>query len=323
MTEITGELIDHWGGPVETKKQKVLVLGGSGMLGNMVYRVLAGLPGLEVHVTTRDPECEGQGPWRWFDVVDFLDDKSPETLLCSGYSWVVNCIGVTRPMINEFDRHSIDRAILINSQFPYLLAEAAERHQFRIIQVATDCVFSGKEGRYTESSSHDAIDVYGKTKSLGEVISPNVMHLRCSVIGPEPRPEKRFLLEWVLKQEKNAKVPGFMGHWWNGVTTHAFAKVCGAIIGDDSLFSPGVHHIVPHGCQTKAVLLDIIRCAFDREDLEITPTMAGTPCDRTLATIHPTSKRLWEAAGYAEPPFIAAMLQEMAAFEKVSHGQTA
>ena len=55
-----------------------------------------------------------------------------------------------------------------------LLASSSflEQSNGPILQIATDCVYSGATGGYTESSSHDALDVYGKTKSLGEVALP-------------------------------------------------------------------------------------------------------------------------------------------------------
>ena len=39
----------------------------------------------------------------------------------------------------------------------------------KIFQIATDCVFSGKIGGYNELSNHDDLDIYGVSKSMGEV----------------------------------------------------------------------------------------------------------------------------------------------------------
>ena len=91
---------------------------------------------------------------------------------------------------------------------PHQLARKAESSGAKVIQIATDCVYSGKKGEYVESDEFDPLDVYGKTKSLGEVTSPGVYHLRCSIIGPEPK-EHKFLLDWFLGQPKNARVNGY------------------------------------------------------------------------------------------------------------------
>ena len=82
------------------------------------------------------------------------------------------------------------------------------------MQIATDCVYSGKKGSYNEDDLHDALDVYGKTKSLGEAQSPNLLNIRCSIIGPE-QGKHVSLLEWFLTQEPGAKLQGFAHHHWN------------------------------------------------------------------------------------------------------------
>jgi dTDP-4-dehydrorhamnose reductase len=70
------------------------------------------------------------------------------------------------------------------------LAIFAEDSGAKVIQIATDCVFSGSNGSYLETDPHDATDVYGKTKSDGEIESSAVMQLRCSIIGRENKGKK-------------------------------------------------------------------------------------------------------------------------------------
>src|SRR5207244_6584362 len=110
----------------------------------------------------------------------------------------------------------VRRAVAVNSLFPYALSDVAEAAGARVLQIATDCVFSGREGSYREDSPHDPLDVYGKTKSLGEVQAPHFLNLRCSIVGPEIR-GFRSLLCWFLAQPRNARLRGFVNHWWNGV----------------------------------------------------------------------------------------------------------
>src|SRR5436190_133310 len=77
----------------------------------------------------------------------------------------------------------VERAVDVNARLPHLLGELARGADARILQIATDCVYSGSRGEYVESDPHDALDVYGKTKSLGESFQETVHHLRCSIIG--------------------------------------------------------------------------------------------------------------------------------------------
>ena len=292
----------------------VLVLGGSGMLGSMVVDTLARNPDLAVTATARTAalaeSCAGRVDvaWRVFD--GDAPDLDAALALVDGQRWVINAIGITKPLIRDDNAFEIERAIRINGHLPHALARRAGAAGARVLQIATDCVFSGARGRYTETDPHDALDVYGKTKSLGEVWAPHVHHLRCSIIGPEPRDHK-FLLDWFLGQPRGAELNGFVNHDWNGVTTLHFAKLCEAVVMQD-LALPHLHHVVPTGSVTKADMLELFAAAFGRQDVAVRRVTAGTTLDRTLATSQADlNRRLWDGAGYHEPPTVPRMLDEL------------
>jgi dTDP-4-dehydrorhamnose reductase len=202
------------------------------------------------------------------------------------------------------------KASLVNSAFPRDLARVAEQKNARVLQIATDCVFSGNRGHYLETDLHDAIDVYGKTKSLGEAESESVMHVRVSIIGRELN-RSTHLLEWVLSQANNAVIPGYVDHFWNGVTTKHFAKMAHGIITSDT-FKPGVSHLVPANELSKAELVREIASTFGRLDLKIDDTESGHPTNRTLGTSDPVFNQvLWEVAGYREIPTIHQLVSEL------------
>ena len=224
-------------------------------------------------------------------------------------NWVINCIGVIKPYINESDSESILNAINVNSIFPKKLANAAADINAKVIQIATDCVYSGAKGAYTENDFHDATDVYGKTKSLGEVPSENMMHVRASIIGPELG-RSTSLLEWFKSQPSNSRLNGFTDHLWNGITTHAFGKLCAGIIKQKS-FRGGKFHVIPGDVVTKADLLRVFSKAYKRSDLTITDTVSPNKVDRTLSTTDIMfSNDLWKSAGYATAPSIEEMVFE-------------
>lgn len=294
----------------------VVVLGASGMLGSMVTDVLAGDGRWSVAGTVRTSElaaaCRDRLPDVDWGVLDAGDERSLAGAL-DGATWVVNAIGLTKPFVHDNDPAEVERAVWGNAIFPFRLQQAAEAVGARVIQIATDCVYSGAAGRYVESSPHDALDVYGKTKSLGEVHRPNMYLLRCSIIGPEPSTPS-YLLEWLRKQPAGATVNGYTDHRWNGVTTHAFARLCGAII-DGAEIAAGLQHVIPTGEVTKAELLSLMAAAYGREDITVVPGASAHSIDRTLRTEVPAANdRLWAAAGYAEPPTVARMVSDVAAF---------
>lgn len=284
---------------------KVLVLGAQGMLGSMVADVLGSAPDLDVTTTARHAAAGRR-------TIGFdARQDSLSAVLDAGFDWVVNAIGTIKPRIDETSADSVENAIAVNAIFPHrLAAETAARNQ-RVIQIATDCVFSGATGSYDEHAPHDPTDVYGKTKSLGEVRAANVVHLRCSIIGPEVPPPSS-LLGWILSAEPGAELRGFTDHRWNGVTTLHFAKLCAAVIGGAEV--PAGLHVVPGDTVNKAELLELVLSSFGRDDVTVRHDVGPTSVDRSLATSHPAAnQRLWESAGYAEPPTIAQMLAELSA----------
>ena len=285
----------------------VLLLGGTGMLGYTVKATLEAA-GLHVVSTARDGSAAL--------AFDAQTDDAGDCITAAGTPpLIVNAIGIIKPHINESDNASRQQSIDVNSSFPHRLALAAESAGSHVIQIATDCVYSGAAGLYKESAAHDALDVYGKTKSLGEVPSPAMTHLRCSIIGPE-NGRSTSLWEWLIGQTNDGTVNGYTDHLWNGVTTHAYGRIC-AGIAKSGWREPGAFHLIPGDIVTKAQLLVDISTSCDRGDITVNAGPAPTAIDRTLATEQPdTSAILWGNAGYDTAPTIAEMVSDAEAFRK-------
>ena len=288
----------------------VMLLGATGMLGNAVLREFESFSGGLI-ATSRTGKIEGLS--KAVTQVAF-DAKSGDLGFLLGDmqkgDYLINCIGVIKSEIDEASTESKDNATAINAVFPQNLAEVSESKGLRIIQIATDCAFSGKTGHYSESSHHDAEDHYGLTKSAGEVVSDSMMHLRVSIIGPETRGHKS-LYDWVALQPFGAKITGYTNHLWNGIPAKHFARISRAIIESD-LFVPGTQHIIPKDEVTKAQLVRLIAAHTVRQDLTIADGMASEAIDRTLTTNNPGfNSRLWQAAGYLQPPTIAELVAEI------------
>lgn len=299
----------------------VMVLGASGMLGSMVLSWLGRDASLALTATARDGahfpgiQTLANCQVRELDAEGATEAELIELL--RGQAWVVNCIGVIKPYIKDDNPAQTQRALRVNALFPHLLARAAEATGARVLQIATDCVYSGQKGAYLEADLHDALDVYGKSKSLGEVHSPQVHHLRCSIIGPEPKCHVS-LLDWFLGQPQGGSVNGFTNHDWNGVTTLHFGKVCHGIL-KAGLQLPRLLHVVPAGTITKADLLKAFAEAYGRADITINPVEAATVVDRTLGTQQAgLNAAVWRAAGYDAPPSVQQMVREMAAYRSLA-----
>jgi len=286
----------------------VLILGASGMLGSAVLKEFSNFQGEMVATTRGDAGLVSDSSVRFvkFDAaIDELDTKFSMPI-----DFVINCIGVIKPYINDSDRKQTAIAIEINGAFPNRLEAWANKRGAKVIQIATDCVFSGSQGNYIETNKHDALDVYGKSKSMGEAKGVSMMHLRVSIIGPEVD-RNSSLLEWVRNQPINAEVPGFTDHLWNGITSMHFAKIARGIIENNS-FEAGVFHVLPKDSVTKSELVMLIAKYLGRSDIKVNPTATGANINRTLDTSFPAkNKGFWLGAGYDSPPSIEQMVSEV------------
>jgi dTDP-4-dehydrorhamnose reductase len=247
-----------------------------------------------------------------FDAIS--DEVKTLELKKNNYDFIINCIGIIRHQITD-SRESKVNAIHVNSLFPIKLIEALEGSTTKVIQIGTDCVFSGSTGAYSEGSEKDPIDYYGFSKAMGEISSENQMLLRCSIIGRE-NDNFLSLMEWLLRQPLKSVLNGFIDHKWNGLTTLAFSKILDGVISHDS-FEPGSFHVVPKDQVTKFQLLQLLASTFDRNDLQILPTNSATPIDRTLTTTHVRQNtRFWEHADYPQIPRIEDMLTEYESYTR-------
>ena len=263
---------------------KVLVLGAGGMLGHKMVEALADF---ELIAPTRAE----------FDVTTHSLDQfglTPD-------DYIVNCVGGI-PQKNKTNQEMIT----LNANFPRVLATLPQK----VVQIATDCVYSGFDGGYSEISVKDPNSLYGASKASGEVQSPNMMHIRTSIIGPELT-SKQSLFEWVRNQPKGATIMGYANHRWNGVTTEAFAKVVRGII-HNGLFKATTQHLVPADSVNKAELVRLIAKRTGRNDLNIIPQIQPYAVDRTLNTLYKDrNKELWKSAGYERIPRINEMIEAM------------
>jgi len=294
---------------------KVLVLGGQGMLGSMMVRVLSEL-GYDVSATYSNKintDFKGADKVKWsFFGLDFRRSPAELDFLPNGpVDYIINCIGVIKPFIDDSDSFSMVRATQINGVFPHVLAQLAQRMEVPVLQIATDCVYSGKNGPYNEGDAHDATDVYGKTKSLGEVQSDWVRNLRCSIIGPEIAGRKRSLFE-NIRQHPHKTISGYANHRWNGLTTHAFAHMCHSIIYNDYFRSmPAVTHLIPKDVISKYELLNLFIDRVGNKDLQVLKQNHFAELNRELSTNYYWNSKLWEDTPWSGKPTIETMIKGM------------
>jgi len=259
---------------LSVNKIKVLVLGKSGMLGHMVMRLLGENPKLAVFGT----QMISRAKPGYFNVLEGNQELQRIFRKHSGFDYCINCIGITSNKINEEDRSLVKRARSINAVFPMQLAKIAKRYGCKAIHISTDGVFRGTKPRYDENSRPDCIDVYGRTKLTGEVITDNFLSFRCSIIGPSPY-EHAGLWEWFVNLPTGSQIRGFVNHIWNGVTTLQFSQLCQSIILKNCFSAlrnkSSVYHFAPNKPLSKFALLNVLKRSL-KKDVDIERLVQGT-----------------------------------------------
>lgn len=248
--------------------------------------------------------------------LDVSDESSVDTWTkYNRFDFVVNGIGLIKQLINEESESDRKLAYTVNSDFPSILNDFSLQTSTPVIQIGTDCVYSGVEENYDENSIFDCSDIYGLSKVEGESRSKSLMTLRCSIIGHEIN-SNVSLLDWFLHQDVAASVKGFTNHFWNGVTTLEFAKIIAGIIVSGSIIQ-GTTHLIPADQVSKYELLEIFSKCFNRADISIEPFEASATVNRTLSTIYPgRNSDLWGSAGYTHPPTVYEMVQNYALWSR-------
>lgn len=222
--------------------KKIIILGGSGMLGHTLFRHLTLQPTLDVYATVRSSE----GLSLWFSqdlskkicigmdvnniglIADVISSIQPEI--------VINCIG----LVSEFRiANDLLSLINVNARFPHQIALLCQTVGAKLVHISTDGVFDGKKGMYTETDEVNISDSYGMSKFLGEVRYPHCLTLRTSIIGHELK-GKSGLVEWFLAQ--NGKVRGYSRAMYSGFPTIELAKIIrNYILPNENIF--GVYHV--------------------------------------------------------------------------------
>ncbi|MGD0340020.1 MAG: SDR family oxidoreductase [Bacteroidota bacterium] len=268
---------------------RVLIFGGNGMLGHQLCRLLTGR--MEVWATFRNvpdrfdflPPQQRIGNVTVEDaaqVGEIMDSVKPDA--------VVNAVGIVK---QRDEAKQAVPSICVNALFPHQLADLCGERGIRVLQISTDCVFSGFRGAYTEDDIADPVDLYGRTKLLGELNRPGCLTLRTSIIGWQLNSFTSLLSWFALQRGKHIK--GYRKAIYSGVTTSVFSKLIGDIMESHPKLE-GLYHVSSAPIK-KFDLLVQLRDALGWDDITIEPE-EGFACDRSL-----NGERFSRATGWRAP----------------------
>ncbi len=139
--------------PKFMNKQKILITGSGGQLGNDFQRILT-----ERNMNFIAPDEKSCDITDRNSMTRILDAVNPDILInCAAYNAVDDA------------EDNADTAYLVNSSAPGLLAGLCHERKILFIHYSSDYVFDGKkEGLYTEEDETNPLNIYGKSKLSGE-----------------------------------------------------------------------------------------------------------------------------------------------------------
>ena len=204
-------------------EKKILVIGGTGMLGHVVLQYLNETTNFKVFNSVYRTKFNEESIICDVHDIDKLklmfEEVKPEI--------VINCVGA---LVQE-SKNNPKNAIYLNAMFPYVLRDLCDENSAKLIHISTDCVFSGNKGNYSECDFKDADDIYGRSKALGEIYDEPHTTLRTSIIGPELKQNGTGLFHWFMSQA--GEINGYENAYWGGVTTLELAKSIRKVIEEN------------------------------------------------------------------------------------------
>lgn len=236
-------------------KRKILILGSTGMLGHQVVKYFLQFNEYEIVDISFKKKLREETI-----ILDVRNEHLlSETIINIDPDFIVNCIGLLINSVNN----NLTGAIYINSYLPHRLKDIAESINAKLVHISTDCVFSGKKGKYVEDDHRDGEDLYAKTKILGEVIDDSNVTIRTSLIGPELKNDGEGLFQWFMKQ--SGTIQGFTKAIWSGVTTLELAKGIKWAIDNNVT---GLYHLTNNNSINKNELLHLFK-KYTKKEIEI------------------------------------------------------
>lgn len=201
--------------------------------------------------------------------------------------WVIHCAALTG--VDYCESHQ-DEAFRINSALPDSLSKSTTQFGARLLYVSTDAVFDGIKGGYTEDDLPCPLNVYARSKLLGEeAVLQNQSNLvvRTTMFGWNMQP-KLSLAEWVLHElQCGRKINGFVDVVFSPLLT----TVCAGMMFDLILSGArGLYHLAANAPWSKyrfacelAKEFGLDSCLIAEARSDALPNRAVRPLNTSLA----------------------------------------
>jgi dTDP-4-dehydrorhamnose reductase len=175
---------------------RIGITGASGMLGSALVSHLS--KNHEIFATSRGNGLQGKNiEWDCFDLTDIVSLN--QWLKATNLDVIIHCAAIVN--VDECE-DNIELAISLHVKTTEIIVNYLDSNNGRLIYISTDSVFNGeKQGAYNESDLASPLNVYSKTKLMGEKPAQsmeNGLVLRTNIIGWSSENRVSFV-EWMLK----------------------------------------------------------------------------------------------------------------------------
>ena len=141
-------------------KNRILVVGANGLLGQRLISFYAGKQNIELMGCS--VEDKSFLPGTSYIKCDITSREEVKKLVFDFYpDVIINAAGFTNVDLSETERET---AWKVNVKGVEYLAEACRTIDAKIIHISTDYIFNGFNGPYDENAKPDPLGYYGSTK---------------------------------------------------------------------------------------------------------------------------------------------------------------
>ena len=196
----------------------VLVIGSGFLGGNIVNEFRNN--GIQVIGTNYNKNSSGE---IYFDITNM--DSIISCVKKYSPQIIINCAA----NVNVDDLENNEKlAFSINACGAENIARVCKNNKIRLLHISSDAVFDGKKGMYVEEDVMNPINIYAKSKMLGEkLISENLENyviIRTNFYGFHK--QDKFLFNWILsKLKNNERFPGFNDVFFNPLEVTNLSKM--------------------------------------------------------------------------------------------------
>jgi dTDP-4-dehydrorhamnose reductase len=219
---------------------KILVTGGSGLVGNKLVKELLtrGHDVIAIY-NSRKPSDPYNIKWIQLDIT--LRYKLEDLIYKERPNVIVHAAALTDVDVCEVEK---SKAWQVNVEATRSIAKAAKTINAFLIYISTDYVFDGEKGKYKEEDIPSPINHYGITKLIGEEIvkSSEILYSIVRISAPFGMGgnKKGFALYAAEKLMKSEEIKALIDQYVSP-TYNVFLARCIASVVEKKI--PGVLHI--------------------------------------------------------------------------------